>query len=117
MFSKTAKLVSISSMIGLFVAATSLAMATSLNAIDIAWHSKSEGVPPKESWIGSERTFERVGTAEFKTGEKATYVCNGMNHPLAAVPNKLPWDQQCVFRFDDLSALTIHMAGSFDSST
>jgi hypothetical protein len=40
-----------------------------------------------------------------------------MNHPLAAVPNKLPWDQQCVFRFDDLSALTIHMAGSFDSST
>jgi hypothetical protein len=83
-------------------------------AIDIAWHSKSEGVPAKESWIGSERTFERTGTAEFKSGDKATFVCNGMNHA-AAVPDKRLWDQQCVFRFDDLSAITTHTAGTFDN--
>jgi len=100
-----------------FVLATALAASSPPSrAADIRWHSKSGGVPAKESWIGSERTFERTGSAEFKTGEKATFVCNGMNHQ-AAVPDKRPWDQQCVFRLDDLSAITTHTAGTFDNVT
>jgi hypothetical protein len=98
------------------VFATALVSSPTLSyASDLAWHTKSEGVPAKESSIGSERTFERTGTAEFKK-EKATYVCNGMNHS-AAVPDKRKWDQQCVFRFDDLSAITTHTAGTFDNVT
>lgn len=113
----TASGVSVPSLMVGVLAMALVAFAASSRANDIAWHSKSEGVPPKESRIGSERTFERIGTAEFKTGEKATYVCNGMNHSLTAVPDKLPWDQQCVFRFDDLSVLTTHTAGTFNAST
>ena len=105
-----------SSLTGLVLAAALLTSPTPSYAADLAWHSKSEGVPAKESWIGSERTFERTGTAEFKKGEKATYVCNGMNHS-AAVPDERKWDQQCVFRFDDLSAITTHTAGTFDNVT
>jgi hypothetical protein len=114
MFSKRAKLVSISSVMGLFVAAAWLIMSAPAYATDIAWHSKGE--PAKWSWVGSLRTNERTGTVEFKTGEKATFVCNGMNHSLDA-NRKQPWDTQCVYRFDDLSAITTHSAGTFDDVT
>lgn len=84
------------------------------NATDIAWRSKAE--PAKRSWIGAEGSYERTGTAEVKTGEKTTFICNGMYH-LFADKNNQPWDQQCVYRFDDLSAFIIHLSGSFNAST
>jgi hypothetical protein len=85
-------------------------------ATDIAWHSKGE--PAKRILMGAEgSSYERMYTVEFKTGEKATSVCNGMTHPSSSVDPRTPWDQLCVTRFDDLSAITTHSAGHFDPKT
>ncbi len=107
--------VSASSGMGLVLAAALVALPAPSSATDIAWYAKGE--PAKRSWVGAERSYERVYTVEFKTGEKATSVCNGMSHASSSVDPRTPWDQQCVTRFDDLSAFTTHSAGRFDPKT
>jgi hypothetical protein len=109
MFSKTAKLVQMSSMIGLFVAAACLTMSGPALATDIAWHAKGEPA----SWHNA--NYERKGTVDFKTGEQGSYLTYGTNHK--DENGLMPWVSQTVFRFDDLSSITVRMAGNFDRAS
>lgn len=105
MFSKTAKLVQMSSMIGLFVAAACLTMSAPALATDIAWHETSVlkySVYPD---------YKREGTAVFRTGEKANLVINGKagGSPEQDVGR---FTGEWLLRFDDGSTITIQVAGT-----
>ena len=52
---------------------------------------------------------------EFKAGEKGSFLTYGTNHPM---DNGLrPWLSQTVFRFDDLSSISVKMAGNYDPAS
>jgi hypothetical protein len=110
MFSKRAKLVPMSSVIGLFVAAACLAVSVPLHATDIVWHETSV------LKYSSYPDYRREGTAVFKTGEKANVVVNGKaeGSPKEDVGAfKGDW----LLRFDDGSSITIHVAGTRGNTT
>ena len=78
-------------------------------ATDIAWHSKGEPA----SWHNA--NFERKGTVDFKTGEQGSFLSHGTNRK---VENGLvPWIAVYVFRFADLSSITVIQAGNFDQAS
>ena len=78
-------------------------------ATDIAWHSKTEPA----SWAGA--NYERKGTVDFKTGEQGSFLSYGTNRK---VENGLmPWIAVYVFRFDDLSSITVKQEGTFDPAS
>ena len=105
MFSETVKLLPISTVIGLFVAAASLAMSVPLHATDIAWHETSVlkySVYPD---------YKREGTAVFKTGEKANLVIDG-KAGVSPEQDVRRFTGEWLLRFDDGSTITIQVAGT-----
>ena len=101
--------VSTSSLVALVLAAALAGFPAPSTAADIAWHAK--GGPA--TWHNA--NYERRGDVDFKTGEQGSFLTYGTNHPM---DNGLrPWISQTVFRFDDLSSITVRMAGNYDPAS
>jgi len=74
-----------------------------------AWHSKWGPA----FWQGA--NYERKGTVDFKAGETGSFVSHGTNHPMDQ--GLTPFVSQYVFRFDDLSSISVRTAGNFDPAS
>ena len=79
-----------------------------VHATEIAWHSTSELTyfcPPN---------WRREGTVVLETGEDASFVAYGT---IYARDDKgiMPYKAEYVFRFDDGSTITAHVAGGADT--
>jgi hypothetical protein len=105
---RVVKAVWASGAVGLVLAAALGAVPAPLHATEIAWHSTSELTyycPPN---------WRREGTVMLETGEDASFVAYGT---IYARDDKgiMPYKAEYVFRFDDGSTITAHVAGSADT--
>lgn len=98
-----------SNLIVLVVATALMGVSLPSRAADIAWHAKGEPA----TWHNT--NYERRGAVDFRTGEQGSFLTYGTNH---AMENGLrPWVSQTVFRFDDLSSITVKMTGNYDPAS
>jgi hypothetical protein len=88
---------------GAGIAVTAPAVAT-----DLAWHST--GGPA----VRFAMNFERKGTVDFK-GEQGSFVAYGTDLPQTSA--LMPYVVVYVFRFDDISSITVRTNGEFDPGT
>ena len=104
-----ANVVSTSGLIALVLATALVGFPLPSCATDIAWHAKGE----LATWHNA--NYERRGVVDFKTGDQGSFLTYGTNHPM---DNGLrPWVSQTVFRFDDLSSITVRMAGTYEPAS
>jgi hypothetical protein len=104
-----ANAVSTSSLIALVIATALVGFPVPSCATDIGWHAKAGPA----TWRNA--NYERRGDVDFKTGEQGSFLTYGTNHP---VDNGLtPWVSQTVFRFDDLSSISVRMSGNYDPAS
>lgn len=103
------KVVSTSSLIVLALSMALVAFPATSRATDIAWHST--GAPA--TWHNA--NYERKGTVDFNTGEQGSLLTYGTNHPRDK--GLRPWVSQTVFRFDDLSSISVGMSGNYDPAS
>ena len=77
-------------------------------AADIDWHSKGEPA------VRFGTNFERKGTLDFK-GEQASFVAYGTDLPQTSIV--MPYVVVYVFRFEDMSSITVRTNGDYDPGT